>query len=279
MLQSMVNDINSILKKNGISKTIGPSNITITDKIVSDYVKQEQTLSNEIVDSIWPSIDEMTVYHYTSREAAESILNSNEFRFYSLLKRFDEQEIRRFCEVHDLGGYLDVTNGDPKYKTLIMDSIYYSSFTSTDLTGDQEEYFWKTFAAIDGVRLTLKVTASNPNFRKMIYEKTKNKPIKLLSELCQKIKVEYGRTFILSGVSRLCAFYLAKEFDCENEYRALYKSWSEFGPRPQTDGQTKYISIPLGLMSETGYKIEVCEIQTSGSLDIPCQYVVVQRGV
>lgn len=90
MQLSLVADINSILSNHCISKTINLSNITITDKTVNDVVKQDQVLSDLIVDSIWPSIDSLTVYHYTSKENAASILNNGEFRLYSLLKRFAE---------------------------------------------------------------------------------------------------------------------------------------------------------------------------------------------
>lgn len=277
MQKSLVKDINSILSKHGVKNEINLSDITITDKLVSDLVKDDKVLSNSIVESIWPSVDSLTVYHYTSKNAAESILNSGEFRLYSLLKRFDEQEIKSFCENHKLSGYLEYANGDPKYKTLIMSNMYYASFTDTNLTVDQEQYFWNIFAPIDGVRLKLKVTASNPNFRKMVYEKTKGKPLDLLSDLSQCIKSKYDKNFVLAGISRLCAFYLAKEFDIENEYRALYRAWDGFGPAPKHDGNHEYIDIPIGIMSDTGYQIDIEEIQSNENLAIPSQYGVVPR--
>ena len=278
MQQSLVKDINSILTKHGITRSIDLSNITITNKTVTDFVKQDQVLSNSIVDSIWPSIDALTVYHYTSKDAAESILNSGEFRLYSLLKRFDEDEIKAFCNNHELNGYLEQNqNGEPKYKSLIMDNMYYASFTDINLTADQEEYFWRTFAPIDGVRLKLEITASNPNFRKMVYEKTKGKPLSLLNELSKSIRCTYSRDFVLSGISRLCAFYLAQDCDVEHEYRALYRSWEGFGPLPQSDGNYQYISVPLVLMSDTGYQIDVKEVQSNESLNIPPQYTVETR--
>lgn len=277
MQKTLVKDINSILSKYGVKNEINLSDITITDNLVSDLVKEDKVLSNSIVESIWPSIDSLTVYHYTSKYSAESILNSGEFRLYSLLKRFDEQEIKSFCENHKLNGYLEHTNGVPKYKTLIMSNMYYASFTDTNLTVDQEQYFWNVFAPIDGVRLKLKVTASNPNFRKMVYEKTKGKPLELLSDLSQCIKSKYDKNFILAGISRLCAFYLAKEFDVENEYRALYRAWDGFGPAPKYDGNHEYIGIPIGIMSCTGYQIDIEEIQSNEKLSIPSQYSVVLR--
>lgn len=276
--KALIDEINSILSSHGVSDSIDLSNITMTDKTVTDFVKENQKLSNLIVGAIWPSIDNLTVYHYTSKEAAESILNSGQFRLYSLLKRFNEGEIETFCQNHGLNGYLEKDgSGEPKYKTLIMNNMFYASFTDTNITTEQEEYFWRTFASVDGVRLKLEVTASNPNFRKMVYEKTKGNPLPLLDELAKVVRESYGREFVLSGVSRLCAFYLAKDFDVENEYRALYKYWEGFGPSPESDGNHQYVGLPLDSMNDTGYQIRVAEIQTNESLSIPSQYVVTPR--
>lgn len=276
--KSLIDDINSILSSHGITESIDLSNITITEKTVSDFVKDNQKLSNLIVDAIWPSIDKLTVYHYTSKEAAESILNSDEFRLYSLLKRFTEGEIATFCQNHGLDGYLEKDeSGEPKYKSLLMSNMFYASFTDTNITLDQEDYFWRTFASTDGVRLKINVTASNPNFRKMVYEQTKGNPLPLLTELTGAITKSYGKEFILSGISRLCAFYLAKDYDVENEYRALYRYWDGFGPSPQSDGKHQYIGLPLDGLSDTGYRIKIEEIQTNENLNIPSQYAITPR--
>jgi hypothetical protein len=278
MPNQIVEIINEVLNRNGISETIDLTNITITDKTVSDLVKEDQKLSTLIVDAIWPSISCLSVYHYTSKAAAESIINSGEFRLYSILKRFDEGEIRSFCENHALDGYLATDeSGEPKYKSLLMDNMFYASFTGTDIDQPLEEYFWGCFASNDGVRLKLKVVASNPNFRKMIYEETKGKPLPLLRNLAEEIKNRYSREFILTGISRLCAFYLYQEFDIENEYRALYRYWEGFGNPPETDGSYRYVPLPLGKMSEAGYQIDIEEIQTNETLNVPAKYTIQPR--
>jgi hypothetical protein len=276
--KELINSINSILSKHGITKSIDLSNITITDKTVSDSAKDNQKLSNLIVNAIWPSIAKLTVYHYTSKEAAESILNSGEFRLYSLLKRFTEGEIKTFCQNHGLNGYLvQDKKAEPKYKSLLMSNMFYASFTDTNLTSKQEDYFWNNFASIDGVRLKMNVTASNPNFRKMVYEKTKGNPLPLLNELTGDIRKLYGKEFVLSGISRLCAFYLAKDFDVENEYRALYKYWEGFGTSPKSDGKHQYFGLPLDVLSDTGYRIRIEEVQTNENLNISSQYTITPR--
>lgn len=268
--------INAILRAHGV-REIGISDITITDKTVNDLVKEEKILSNAIVNKIWPSIDNKVVYHYTSKEAAESILNTSFFRLYNISKRFTEGEIVTFCQNHGLSGYLKKENGEPYYKTQLMKNMYYSSFTDTTLTDEQEAYFWRTFAPCDGVRLKLNIEASNPNFRPMVYENKKGQPIRILSDLVREIKNKHDREFVLSGISRLCAFYLAKDFDVENEYRILFRDWGDGSVKPKNDRGVSYIEVPLGSMGPTGYKIDVLEVQSNEALSIPNIYQIQPR--
>lgn len=273
---AVLETINGILSAHGV-REIDISDITITDKTVNDLVKEEKVLSNAIVDKVWPFIDSKVVYHYTSKDAAESILNKSSFRLYNITKRFTEGEIVTFCENHGLSGYLAEENGEPYYKTQIMKNMYYSSFTDTALTDEQETYFWRTFAPFDGVRLKLRIEASNPNFRAMVYESKTGQPISILSDLVHEIRKKHNREFVLSGISRLCAFYLAKNFDVENEYRILFRDWDDGSVKPKTDRDTSFIEIPLDVMVPTGYKIEVLEVQSNETLSIPKKYPVRPR--
>ncbi|WP_427500627.1 hypothetical protein ACQE3E_13110 [Methylomonas sp. MED-D] len=210
MLQWLLVDINSILEKHSISPIL-LEDITVTDSTVSDNVKQGERLSSSIINKIWPSVENATVFHYTSKDKAESILNSGKIRLYTILKRYTDNEISAFCEAHSLNGYLEKDeHGQEKYKTLIMPNTFYSSFTTTTGTTEQEEYFWRNFAAIDGVRLKIEVSASNPDFRRIVYPRKDGEPLALLSELTTIIREKYKREFILTGISPLCAFFLLK---------------------------------------------------------------------
>ncbi|HWR31759.1 MAG TPA: hypothetical protein VN631_18230 [Negativicutes bacterium] len=279
-MNDLVADINNVLTKCGVAEKISLSDITITKKTVSDLVKPNAKLSDAITNFLWPSITSATVYHYTSREAAESILNSGIFRLNNIANRYTDGEILTFCETHDLKGYLEKdVNGDPKYRYLIMPNTFYASFTDVSLTEEQEEYFWRNFAACDGVRLKIEITAANPNFRKMRYEQTTGKPICLLSNLTRCIRAKYSREFILKGISRLCSFYLSgKDYGIENEYRALYRVWEGFGPQPKTDGALSYIELPLNSMSECGYQLTISEVHAKEQPKMPSSYIFSKRG-
>lgn len=263
-MPTITQDINQILRNHRICTVISDRDITVTDKTVSDLVKPTAVLSDAITNHLWPSVNSATVYHYTSKHAAESICQTGIFRFSSIEKRYADGEIETFCKTHNLQGYLDLDkNGEPKYKYLIMPNTYYASFTGTDLTPEQERYFWGCFGSNDGVRLKIKIIASNPNLRKIAYEHTPNTPIKLISELVTTLQRKHNREFILKGFSRLCSFYLSgKDYGIENELRALYRIWEGFGPQPVGTGKNSYIELPLGAMSDCGYKLDIVEVQS-----------------
>ncbi|WP_204249000.1 hypothetical protein [Halomonas sp. S2151] len=155
--------------------------------------------------------------------------------------------------------------------------MYYSSFTDTALTNEQEAYFWRTFSPFDGVRLKLRIEASNQNFRAMVYESKTGQPISILNDLVREIRNKHNREFVLSGISRLCAFYLEKDFDVENEYRILFRDWDDGSVNPKTERDTSFIEVPLDAMGPTGYKIEVLEVQSNEALSIPKKYPIQPR--
>lgn len=79
MLRSLLTDINSVLANHSLPN-ISISDITVTNRAVSDIFKPDEHLSSIIVNKIWPSINSAIVFHYTSKTAAESILNTRTLR-------------------------------------------------------------------------------------------------------------------------------------------------------------------------------------------------------
>jgi hypothetical protein len=268
VLLNIVKDINIVLRKHNITSTISPEDISIADNSVSDGFKCDSKLSNIVINFYWPAIKDKIVYHYTSKNAGESILKFNKFRLYTILKRFNDEEIKTFCVNHSLAHplSLNIKNGEPNYKNDIMPNIYYSSFTDINVDSKQESYFWRTFAHSDGYRFKFHVRAKNPDFRKITYEVIQNKSLPLLNDLSCLIKSKYNRIFILSGISRICAFYLSKSYKIENEYRILYKFFENFSPTPNNDGNYNYYELSFGTMEkQLGYEINLLEVQTDNA--------------
>ena len=279
--RELIADINSILASHHVGVTITQGDITCTENVLVDSGVSGEKLSNAIVSHIWPSVACRRVYHYTSKESAESILNSGVFRLGNIAKRFGEGEIKTFCRTHGLSGYLEPVDdlGTPYYKAKMMPRLFYASFTDTAVTDEQEEYFWRTFASCDGVRLEFEINAENPDFRKVYYEQFKDQSIGLLSELITTIRDKYNVRFVLGGISRMCAFYLdGEDFGIENEYRLLYKVWPGFRQQPVTVGADSFIDLPLdGSMAKCGYSLTVREVQANERPDIPHSFTFSQR--
>jgi len=270
---TLVEDINKILENHGISLKLRLEDLTITNDTVNDLVKHNSLLSDAIVDYIWDNVESKEVFHYTTKTKAESILNSGFFRLYNLLKRFEEGEVNTFCISHNLNGYLEKDDNDsPTYKKLLINNMYYASFSDTKLNDQEEKYLKNEFSSFEGVRLKLKITATNKNFRKIVYEPSKGKPLPLLNEISTLVETKLKRKFILKGISRLCAFYLSNSFKLESEYRILFKYQEECGVCIKNDSTYNYIELPLGTMSSTGYMIEVLEVQTNEKLNISDNY-------
>jgi hypothetical protein len=255
---------------------IAPADLVVTDNCVWD-VSADEPLSTAIAQHVWPSISKDEVYHFTSAEAAEAIEKSGLFRLYNLERRHRENEIEAFCRAHGLDGYLaSDANGVPRYRRDILPQMFYASFASGDIDADSERTLWTNFGHSGGARLKLRVSARNPDFRRIYYPGTQP-AIPLLRDLTALVEHTYRRRFILRGVSRLCAFYLPSEYGIENEKRVLFKKWDGIGPDVHSDGTWTYIDIPLGVDGPSGYKIELLEIQSDRDLDLFDKSLLVRR--
>lgn len=278
MQQGLVSDINDVLSRYKIRETISLNDITFTQNLVLF----KERLSLLIVDSLWASIPSATVYHFTSTEVAEKILNSRILRLTNIAKRITEDEIVTFCKSHGLEGYFDKDgNGIPYFKSDLVPGLFYASFTDTNLSEEEQKYFWNEFGGGDGVRLKIQVTARNPNFRKIHYEKNEGKPIALLDDLNKCIQKRCARRYLLQGVSRLCAFYLpGKKYKRENEYRALFKVSNDVvDPDIKSENGISFIEVPLSEdHQKTGYKIEVIEVCANDRPNMPDSYTFAKRG-
>jgi hypothetical protein len=278
MRQELVVDINAVLSKYKVRENISLHDITIT----SNLVHLKEKLSALIIDSLWPSLPSATVYHFTKTDVAEKILKSGKLRLTNISKRISEDEIVTFCKSHGLDGYLNGNaNGVPVYKTELVPGLFYASFTDTTLSEEEQKYFWNEFGNGDGVRLKIKVSARNPNFRKIHYEKNEGKPIALLGDLSKRIHARCGRRYLLQGVSRLCAFYLpGKKYERENEYRALFKiGEGVVDPDIKSENGISYIEVPISEdHQKTGYKFEIIEVCANDRPNMPDFYAFTKRG-
>ena len=272
----IVQDINKVLNDYDLSITY--SDLAITDtNIVETIVKEKYctftgesiefaNFSKKIIEILFPSSSLKTVYHYTSKETAECIVNTGLFRLYNISKRIKESEVVSFCKAHEL-----------KNDNIMIPSTYYASFTSTEQTTGKENYLWSQFATHDGVRLKIKIVTNKPErtdiLRKIYYEKAEDsKPISLLGKLA-KVAKKYGKKFTLRGVSTICSYYLPKTYDLEEEYRILHRNIDERVMPVKVDEKGgEYIEIELGKKNDTGYLFEIMEVMYTTDIDIGDKY-------
>jgi len=234
--------------------------------IVIEYSSSQGTLSQLIIEYYFPLIREQKrLAHFTSLEKFKSIISTGTLRLYSLRKRINEQEFKTFSEDFGLVGYLDDSQGEPYYKTLMSD-LFYTSFTNPNPA--DEPYMWNVFGASGaGIKILFDVSIEEDRaeLRPVIY-RTKNQAAgTLVKRLMDRIHAECGRRFIMRGISRIGAFYLPLGYSLEKEEetRLLIKSWGE-GPVHDMvvrTGNDAYIPLPINNNVNSFCKLIVAEVQ------------------
>lgn len=271
----VIDEINQILVSHSVPERIDYGDLIFTENVATDAYRQNPCLSSAIVQHVWPSVSEKEVRHFTSRAAAISILSTRKLRLTSILKRFKEGEIETFCKDHNLDGYLEHdAHGDPIYKSLLMPNIFYASFTERYLLPDELQRMWDGFAAGDGVCITFKIRAKNPNFRRVKYQTEPLASISLLKQITDCVRSFENRRFVMGGTSRISAFYLGKKYSPEMEYRMLHRLWGEdLEKLPKEDELgNKYIEVPLGLDGAFGFEIDVLQVASREAFDATFHY-------
>lgn len=288
-LDAIVADINSVLAQFNILDRLtlgriekignvflpGKQEIYIDGKYVLDGNLEGGKLSKLVEQKLWPSISSIEVLHFTTRYAAEKILKTPAtLHLSSLWKRYREHEVEAFFRDHGLTRYLeDDGSGNPRYQSDLLPNIFYASFADVNLTPENQKPLWEYFGGGDGARLRLRIQATNSNFRRMMYAEHPAKPIPLLVELSSAIK-KYNKTFILNGISSLCAFYLPASYHPEAELRIVQVVPKGYDKMYGIDrsGSLPVMGIPLDGNEHFGFSINVLEIVTDGPINVPSPF-------
>ncbi|MFW1030998.1 hypothetical protein ACEWA3_23150 [Vibrio parahaemolyticus] len=262
--KNIVDDINNIFRSYNFNRVVVKEDLTITNRVVTS--SSMSSLSEDIINFIWKQHTSKCLYHYTNRNAAESIVSSGLFRMNNIQNRFEHGEVVDFCERFNLQGYLELDNeGVPKYKSIIMPNTFYASFTDVDISNARRGDIWSYFAGQHGVCLKFRVTASNTNFREMYYEENTDNRMSLLSDIIRLIDEQYQLNFVLRGISRLSSFYLSG-FSEENEFRILHRTWDEDTLEPTQYKEHDYLEIPIDGQKAYGFCLELLGIYSYSPL-------------
>lgn len=221
--QKFANDINIILKKYGIQKTINHTHLVRIklpgrDSLSLSYFQNRKEdvnrLAKIVENHIWNNPEENTyIYHFTKEEFAKSIKSSKKLRLYNLFKRYDDGEIKDFLK--DFSIPYEIKEN--------YDNIFYSSFTSKipNLSDTNIIKEFRNFTGNYGARLKFKVLKKDNNFRYINYDKNK---FNLIHDLRKTIKDNHQVDLIVNGfTTRFASFYVNEKYSHENEVR-LYKN-------------------------------------------------------
>ncbi len=221
--QKFANDINIILKKYGIEKTINHTHLVrikssgIDNLSLSYFQNREQDvnrLAKIIENYIWDNPEEsIYIYHFTKEEFAKSIESSNFLRLYNLFKRYDDGEIQDFLKDFSI----------PYKIKENYENIFYSSFTNKipSLSDTKTIQEFRNFTGDYGARLKFKVLKKDNNFRYINYDKHK---FNLIHDLRKIIKENHKIDLTINGfTTRFASFYVNEKYSHENEVR-LYKN-------------------------------------------------------
>jgi hypothetical protein len=219
--QILINALSSVFRQHGIDpRTIDFSRLISTERVITEKFDGETGLSQLIFDINFPRAQSGGIYyHYTTTTALQGIIETGEFRLYSLSNRLSEDEFRSFCIDYGLNGYTarDEAAAQPIYYRLCSD-LFYTSLTERD-----SPHLWNVFADQGrGARISLKIApvAERSHLRRIRYGDIRNNI--LIGDLNRVLK-PHGLTFVPHGLSRYAAFYLPDEYNVEAEVRLLAK--------------------------------------------------------
>jgi hypothetical protein len=241
--------------------------------LVIDANSEACALSRLLTSLVCERIPGGSFYHYTSGEAAKNICESKVLRLTSVMKRLHEGEIVELLQGFDYKHPLEIdpNTGAPNFYKSIAPGLFYASFTETDLSKDEEQYFWDTFAGRDGARLKFRLDLNSGLLRRVSYGDNLKRAIQLFREI-NALVANFGyKGFFWDDVGYVCALHLPGKFQIEKEIRLIAKKSSQLAS--SIENGFEYLELPFGSNPHLALEIELIDVQTDradfGGLGIP----------
>lgn len=245
-IDRLVELVNSILEKHGITDTINKKQIRFN----ADYIGN----------ITW--IDDKKL---------SELIEKSEFWLFNLIQNFDAEEFRLFYREHNIDGYEqdEMTLGVPTGYRAIMSEIFALCLTTEE---NSSHILWDYFSENGtGLKLTFEVESKIPDFREVYYSNIHDhKPIELLKDLFVEIKNNFNYPFIFTYISKIGAYYIKGDFENEQEYRFLIKRTSDnydaWRLQPITiENDISYIVLPF----ETEFaKFKLIKVEKGPNCDL-----------
>ena len=194
------------------------------------------------------------------------------------MKRVSENEIVQFLKEFNLVYPLsnDPKTGKPRYLTSIAKRVFYTSFTDTSLSEEEEEYFWDCFAGMDGVRLKFRIELHSGLLRRMVYEADDIKKwASFYRELNELTEREFCKPFFYEDAAIVCALRLPNAYKAEKETRLI--TYRSCGLPLDKDKGTEFLRLSFGYNEAIKVNLQLVEIQTNQKITNSCGATVVPR--
>jgi hypothetical protein len=274
-LTDLVNDINSILQKHGVSSQITNKQINFDTNEIHNILLPDKTFSSIIFDTCFPKPTPKLFSHYTSFQAFSNILSSKTLRLYNLQKNHKSGEFTEFYTDHNIWGYNNKTElfGIPTDNESLMNEIFCLCLTAYGLDRHDTSK-WRDFGDFGkGIRIDFEIQPYFGEFRKIYYPNTPNTGIPILKDLFETIPTKYDLPLNFTGISKIGSYYIRNEYNTENEYRFLIKRTSDeylakYLNPVKTDDNVAYITIALN-SPFANFKI----VSVQPGYDFPIEYL------
>jgi hypothetical protein len=244
-LGQTVDFINTFFKENRVDGSVDITDIKFSDQALSEAIDfnkskngsiiRKRNLSDIIFNSYYPRPRNTTFYHFTSLNSFLSIIEKSELWLFYLKKRFSQGEFREFYADHGLTGYdKKKHNSEEKdyFHSIVNETFYISFARSNTINTEEQDDLWVSFGdEHKGVRIEFEIDTEHEDFRN-IYYRDNNLDLEtlLLNKFEHVIQKKFNRIPIISGVSKIGAFYLHGDFDTEHETRFVIKKYTDTYP-------------------------------------------------
>lgn len=269
--------LNELFDRHCLGINVTADDFLFLEEVVTDEVSENRRLTVHLSSAISPPIHTGEFYHYTRRDATNAILGSKTLRLTSIEKRIAEDEIkvflRKFGFSHPLS--IDPDTSEPRYVRSIAHQIFYTSFTDTILSPEEEQYFWNTFARRDGTRLKFRIDLQSGCLRRMVYGDAIARWAQFFREVNDLTQKYLGKVFFWGDSATVCALHLPDSYDVERETRLITRR--ECGLRLGNDGGTEYLELRFGMNDTLKIDLKLIEIQTDEPVSDNCGAIVTPR--
>lgn len=235
-----------VLAAHGLAVKIDPWEVRIGPKNIWLHTRARRQVSEAIYGQIFPREPDGEFLHYTRMAVFENIVDTGEFRLYSLRKRMQipaEGEFFTFAELLGWRGYRDEPQ-DLEDRRKNGGDLFYSSFTRPGAQNEGD--LWRDFGEDGrGVRLRFRLNTygRTGQIRAIQYHSTAAQT--LLQTINQALDVETLPPLLPASSYRMSAFSLPDDLDYETEVRLLHMHVRGQPNASRPDGKFDYWPIRI----------------------------------